>query len=114
MIAPDRCDLRHTVTLQRETRAPDGGGGYLHEWENVATVRASVEPLTAKDRRLEALHGRQLASATTHKVTTRYRAGVTAAMRVVFRGRPLNIRAVVDLGERNRWLVLLCEEGVAT
>ncbi len=113
MIAPHRCDLRHTVVLEREARTGDGGGGYVFEWLPVATLRANVAPLEARER-AEALQGRKLTSATTHRVTIRHRADVTAAMRLRFRGRLFNIRAVVNLGERDRWLVLMCEEGVAT
>lgn len=34
-------------------------------------------------------------------------------MRVVFSARKFNIRAVIDVGERGRFLELLCDEGVA-
>ncbi len=43
-----------------------------------------------------------------------YRAGVAPKQRLLFGARTLNIRAVVNPDERNRWLELLCEEGVAT
>lgn len=39
---------------------------------------------------------------------------MTTAMRLKFGARVFNIRAVINRGERNRLLELLCEEGVAT
>ena len=50
----------------------------------------------------------------THRVTIRHRDGVTPKMRLKFGTRILNIRAVINAGERNRTLELLCEEGVGT
>ena len=50
----------------------------------------------------------------THRVKIRYRAGVTAKMRLTFGARVFNIRGVINAGERDRTLELLCEEGVAT
>ena len=101
--------LRHRVTLQQEARVADGGGGFTVTWQDVATVWARVAPIRGE----EALVHRQLEDAITHKVTMRYRAGVTAAMRLVHNGRVFNIREVLDLDERNRILELRCEENVA-
>jgi SPP1 family predicted phage head-tail adaptor len=104
-----RCALRHTATLQREQRVPDGGGGYALSWIAVVTLRVEVEPLSGRER----LHAGQLESSVTHRVTARWRSGITAGMRLLFRSRPLNIRTVINIEERDRWLELMCEEGVA-
>lgn len=103
------CDLRHRLTLQQEVRTADGAGGYTPSWSDVATVWAQVEPLKGAER----LHAMQLQDTVSHRVTIRYRAGVTAALRLLFGTRVFNIRAVINPGERNRWLELMCEEGVA-
>ena len=92
------------------TLTPDGGGGFILTWTDVATVWAAIEPLKGAER----LHAQQLQSPVTHRVTMRYRAGVRPSMRLVFDARTLNIRAVIDPQERNRTLELLCEEGVGT
>ncbi len=102
--------LRHRVTLQTVGETPDGGGGFTTAWTDVATVWAAIEPLRGRER----LHAQQLENPVTHRVTIRYRAGVTAKMRLKFGPRILNIRAVVNPSERNRTLELLCEEGVGT
>ena len=104
------CDLQHFVTLQKEVRTADGGGGYALSWQDVVKVRAQVKPLSGRER----LAAMKLEASVTHKVVIRYRDGVTAAMRLLFRGRPLNIRSVINVDEFDTWLELLVEEGVAT
>lgn len=105
-----RCSLRHSISIQQESRVADGGGGSTLSWTNVATgISAAIEPLRGGER----LRAMQLEDSITHKVTIRYRAGVTAAMRILFGARVFNIRAVINPGERDRWLEIMAEEGVA-
>ena len=73
-------------------------------------VRASLEPL----RGGEALRALQLEDRVTHRITTRYRAGITAKMRIRFKSRLFNIRSVINVEEANRFLEIMAEEGVAT
>ena len=106
-------DLRQVVEIQSESATGDGGGGQTDPWANptlVATVRARVEPLRG-DERSRAM---RIAAVLTHRVTIRHRSDVTAAMRLKFDNRIFNIRAVIDVQERGRFLDLMCEEGVAT
>ena len=106
--------LRHRLVLQDRNPSGDGGGGEAGDpWAvpvTVATVWGSLEPLSGAER----LRAMRLESRVTHRIAIRYRAGVSADMRVVFGPRTFNIRAVIDPGERRRMLELLCEEGVAT
>lgn len=110
--APAIGQLRERVTLQQEgTPAADGGGGYTQAWTTVAAdLPARVEPAQAR----EELLGQKLAPVASHAVTIRHRAGVVAGMRLLHGGVVLNIRGVLDLEARGRFLLLACEEGVAT
>ncbi len=104
--------LRHHLTIEAERPVADTGGGQGDPWANPLTVAAvwgRVEPLSGNER----LRALQLEDSVSHRVTIRYRDGVTARMRVVFGNRVFNIRAVINPEERNRFLELLCEEGVA-
>lgn len=112
-------ELRHRITIQREDKEDDGIGGQQPKtsypsdgsgWTNVyCSVAASIEPISGG----EAIVARQMQDTVTHKIVMRYRDGITAAMRVLFKGRVFNIREVRNFDERNWKLELRCEENVA-
>lgn len=100
--------LRHKITIQKETEVPDGGGGFEIGWTNFASgVFASVEPLRGR----ELFEAQQLQSEITHRIRLRYRPGIKAEMRVVFRSRIFRIVSPpINEKEENRWMQLMCEE----
>lgn len=102
--------MRHLITIQFEERQADGYGGYNPVWKDLyADIYADVEPLSGDETTV----ARQVEDSTMYRVTTHYRPDVKAAMRVKFGTEFLNIRAVRNLGGRNRRLELECEGGVA-
>ncbi len=101
--------LRHRVTIQEEVRVVDAEGDTTRTWTDVATTSVKIEPLKG----LERLRAMQIEDSVTHKVTMRYRSGVIAAQRLVFGTRTFNIRSVINREERNLWLELMVDEGVA-
>lgn len=100
--------LRHLVTLQTPTSAPDGDGGFTDTWTALATVWASIVPATARD--LERVVAGTVQSSATHLVTIRYLAGVTTKTRIVFGSRLFSVTGVQNPEERNISLVLVCQE----
>ena len=106
--------LRQTVTVQYRKLTADGGGGYATEWLDLAVnVRAGIFPL----RGTEGLHAMRLDHPVTHRIVLRHfeiGAIPTTDMRVRWADRVFNVRSVIDVGERGRWLELLAEEGVAS
>ena len=102
-------ELRERVTIEEATRVDDGVGGASASWSALATVWASVTPLSGREGtaggRVEAHQG--------YRITIRYRDDVTTAMRAIWAGRTLNIRSLADPDGRKRWLELNVEEGVA-
>lgn len=98
--------LRHRVTIQQPTSVTDSYGGQSQTWSDVATVWASVEPLSGNER----WRAQQVQPGISHKVTLRYRAGINSSMRIVHEARNLNIDAVLNTDERNIELVLMCME----
>lgn len=102
----------HRITIQREStpRADDDQGGYALGWTDVCTTWAAFESPTGR----ESLFAGQLQASVTQIAYIPYRAGIDATMRVRFGTRVMNIRAVLDEGERKRELKLMVEEGVAT
>lgn len=99
-------DLRQRVGIQRAVRVADGGGGAEETWEMLAEVWAAVLPLTGFERvEADAVSGH-----VTHEIWLRYRDDVTPDMRFRLGRRLFDVRAVIDIEERRRFLKCLCEE----
>lgn len=104
-------ELRHRIDIQRKTRgASDGAGGNVSEtWATLAPkVWAKFEPLSGREVAVaDQIVHRQLC-----RFTIRRRTDVTAAMRVVYKGRTFAINGVRDLPDASGWRFteLTCEE----
>lgn len=103
--------LRHRVTLQSPTGSRDAVGERTTSWTDIATVWASVGPLTTR----ELMAAGQPMSEVSHRVRVRYSstiAALDASWRVLFGSRVLVIQGVRNIDERNKEFELLCSEGV--
>jgi SPP1 family predicted phage head-tail adaptor len=98
--------LRHRVRLHRPERTAVAGGTAIIAWKSVGSMFARIEPASGR----EVVLGDGVAARVTHRVLIRHRDGVAAEMRFVEGRRTLEIRAVLDLDGRGRWLECLCEE----
>lgn len=105
-------ELRHRVTLQKlGTRVDDGMGGGAIPFEDVDEVYASIEPLTGRERLLTG----QLETDLTHRIRTRFYAGVKPHWRI-YHDDPVSgihiydIESIADVGSRHRELELMCNE----
>lgn len=105
--------LRHYVTLQEEVRSADTVGGYKKSWVDIARFWAAIEPLHGGLRGREILMGDQPTSTITHRIMIRYRSGISAGQRMMYKERYFNIRSIINEHEKNRILIILAEEGVA-
>jgi len=103
--------LRHRVTFQSPGTTQDPVTGEMVQgWATVwDKVPASVEPLSVKD--YIASHAVQAEIAA--RITIRFRAGVSASMRIIHRGEIYNILGVLsDPNSGLEWLTLPCSKGV--
>ena len=98
--------LRHRVEIQSVTDSASAFGDVSQSWSTVTTVWASIEPLKAR----EAFEAQQTKTRVSHRVEIRYISGVTTKHRLVYGSRTLNINSVLNPGERNERLVLVCTE----
>lgn len=98
--------LRHRVELQSQVRVDDGAGGAATAWQTQAMLWAAVVP----HRGGEAVDADAPAGRITHDVWVRYRTGIGPSMRFALGVRRFEVRAVLDAGERRRYLRCLCEE----
>lgn len=112
--------MRYRLQIQSMTRTSDDGGGSSISWVKVADVFADIQPQNSA----ESVFGRenQMREVTQHKIIIRYRKDVTAKNRIVqtykkdgvATTRTFNIRGVVNVENRFKFLELLCDEGVPT
>lgn len=102
-------DLRHLLSLETETRADDGCGGFTSAWSAVASVWGAIETVAGRE---EPVADRTLAHVT-HRITIRHRAAVLPAQRFVHAGRVFLIEGVRDADDRQRFLACDCIEEIA-
>lgn len=102
--------LRHRVRIERPDLAQDPSTGEMVPgWVLVATVWASVEPLSTR----EFIAAQATQSEITARVVMRYRAGITAGMRLAHRGQLYNIHGVLpDPKSGRQYITLPVSEGV--
>lgn len=104
--------LRDRVKLQAPSgRTSDGGGGYTTRFRNVVGGDdwAAIEPLSTTEQ----LRAMQAQANVTHRLTVKYRTGVTAAMRWLAGERVLKIVGPpTDPGspQARSWLTMLVRE----
>lgn len=105
--------LRHRIQLQRFTTIvnPDTGDR-TQAWaavEGADSLPAEVVPLSGR----EFLAAAASQSTVTSRIQIRWRAGVTAANRLVHGDVIYNIEAVLPDNKSGReWLTLMCSQGV--
>jgi SPP1 family predicted phage head-tail adaptor len=105
--------LRKRVQLQQRSSSQDDYGQQLTSWTTLFTAWASVEPVSGAQ--LE--RARSIYNETSHKVTLRWRAQLNdirqvGSYRVLYAGRIFDVGASMNQDERNRTVVLLCNEGI--
>ncbi|MDC9623754.1 phage head closure protein [Xenorhabdus sp. XENO-7] len=99
--------LRNRITLQNFTQARLPSGQKVQEWQDIATVWAEVKHISGR----ELLASGAALSEATVRVWLRYRADITSASRLVFKGQVYDIQAVIPDGKCTQ-LELLCKQGV--
>jgi SPP1 family predicted phage head-tail adaptor len=98
--------LNQRAQLLANTLTPDGGGGYVSDWEIFATVWIALIPLGGSD----AFGPDALEARVRHKILLRRRSDVAAGMRASVGARTFRIHTVIDEGPRAATMTLLCEE----
>ena len=99
-------DLRQRISIEVQNRTGDGGGGADDVWSLVAEVWAYVKPLSGSERvEADAIAGR-----VSHEIWMRHRGDVEPEMRIAMDGRLFDVRAVLNVEERDRFLRCFVEE----
>jgi SPP1 family predicted phage head-tail adaptor len=103
--------MRDTITIQVETRTADGAGGFTKSFATDFTAKAYVKPLRGQDPFMQG----QITETVFVDFVIRYRSDktVTPAKRISYKSNIYNIISSINLEERNRYLVIRGERGVA-
>jgi len=110
--------MRQKLFLQTQTRTADGGGSEAVTWSTSATVMGWIQPKSGGER----LFGDQLEERITHIITIRHRKDVSHRNRLVYEykengityTRIFNVRRTINRDSKDRFIDIMCEEGVAT
>lgn len=100
--------LRHRVTIQTYTETQDTFGEPDKTWSTYATRWARIEPVTGR----EYYSVKAINATISHKMTIRNTSGLTPKMRIVYGSRTFQIVSVANIGERDRFMELMCYENV--
>lgn len=94
--------LRHRITIERPTETSTPLGEPVQTWVLVTTLQVSIEHRDAGERFSDG----RIFSERRARFGGRWVSGLTTQMRVNFGGRLFDLKAVDDLEERHRELVL--------
>jgi len=101
--------LRHRVTFQSRKTTVDEYGQPVEGWDDIATVWASVEPISGR----ELLSAQQVQGELTHRIRCRYLAGLEAADRMLFDSRGFDLKSIINSMEIDATLEILATEGLS-
>jgi SPP1 family predicted phage head-tail adaptor len=100
--------MRHRITIETPTETQGRDGSTVRAWNAFLSTRASIEPLTGR----EYFAAEREQADVSHRIRMRYTGGITHRMRVSFGSRIFEIESVINVGERNRELILICREAI--
>lgn len=102
--------LRHRLTIQAQSRTPNGSGGFTMTWADGTTVWANVRPSGAD----EAVQGNEARPRATFEVDCRYRTDITTAKRLKWGTRILKVVGTENPDGKRRDMLVRCVEEVVS
>ena len=99
---------RHLVTIKKTVESRNSLGEVTDSWVVFAQRWASIEPLVGR----EFWSAKQVNAENTVRLFMRYCYGITTKMRVEYDNRVFKIDSIINMGERNREMNLMCTEEV--
>jgi SPP1 family predicted phage head-tail adaptor len=97
--------LRERVTIQQATERRNAMGETVQTWETFAERWASVDGLSSREVLLQG----QQQTEVSHRVRMRYVTDMTSTMRILWRGRVLEIASLLEHGNRSHHEALCTE-----
>lgn len=101
--------LRHRVTIQENAALKDAAGSQKPYWVDVCTVYAAIKPLSGRELIVSQAENSEI----NVRIVIRYRAGITASMRIVYQNTIYAIVAPpINTDMRNAELQIMCAAGL--
>ena len=101
--------MRYRVKVERATNTRDAGGGLSQVCNSVATIYANIKPKSANSTYRQGI----LQEKVTHEITIRFMKNIDTNSRITYGNRSFAVNGIINVDERDRFLTLLCEEGIA-
>lgn len=98
--------MRRMVTIRTNARTPDGMGGHTETPTDVTGIPARIDPLEGNEQ----INAMQTGMQRPHRITLRYRSGLTGATTIVYGTRTFDIKSIMDPEERHVELHILADE----
>jgi SPP1 family predicted phage head-tail adaptor len=102
----DPGSLRTELALEQAELTPDGAGGHIENWVEIASVFARVQPQGST----AAFGAGQTIETVTHRITMRFRDDLRSGMRLRRGDRVFEIITLHDPDETGRYLVCRARE----
>lgn len=99
--------LRHKITVERESIIKDSVGGFSSTWATHIEPFAKVVPISGRER----YQAMKLEANVTHKIYIRYTGDIKPTDKIIFNGEEMQIRAILNLEYKDVWLELSCDQG---
>ena len=99
-------ERRHYMTVEVPKKTPDGHGGFTNTWTPKYRVWAKLSPISAREK----IVADKPEMNVSHAITIPYTDGFKPEWRLTKRSRIFEIVSVINPGECNDDLQLLCKE----
>jgi SPP1 family predicted phage head-tail adaptor len=100
--------MRHRITIETPIETQSSDGSIRKIWETFTTLWALIEPLAGR----EYFAAQREQADVSHRIRMRYTGGIDHKMRVLIGSRIFEIESVINVGERDRELILMCREAI--
>lgn len=101
--------MRHAVSVKNKGRTSDGAGGYYDSSTSTDTIYCKIRQLSQTE---SYTHGK-LDGKSTWEFVTRYTTVVQQKSILEYDSKSFNVRSVTNADERDKYIVIVAEEGVA-
>lgn len=96
------------ITIQQQVQADDALGNPVGQWADVVSLWAAVLPIRGR----EYFAAGQMQDPQDVKFVVLYRPGINQQQRILWRGDPYAIHAVIDVGGAQKELELMTVNGL--